>query len=397
MIKTSDLYNNKINCCGCEACATVCPKHIIRMKTDYDGFLYPEAFNPDSCIDCKRCLEVCPLKKEYVGPKALKHIGGHIDDDTEVKKSASGGLATALARCIVDKGGIVYGVSYSSDFSETEYVRCDNMSQLESLRGSKYSQERKKEIFNQIRKDLNNKRIVLFFGLPCVVNALKLFLARNFQSLYTVSLICHGPTSPLVQKEYIDKLLLEYKSPIKTFNLRAKPTGWKPYFIESTFEDGTCFSEEFHPSTYGIAFKELKRPSCSKCTFKLDYKKSHIDADLIIGDFHGATPQNFTEYCPMGASQCSALTHKGEELLAQLPDSFRYSEISPRQAIHYNRALGHAIKPRWNRNQFARKLANDGLIAACQLKSIKLIDMYDETIRSTKKLLLKLRNSIFSR
>ena len=38
------------HCCGCKACADVCPKNAITYKTDAEGFLYPEV-NSD-CVDC---------------------------------------------------------------------------------------------------------------------------------------------------------------------------------------------------------------------------------------------------------------------------------------------------------------------------------------------------------
>ena len=31
----------KKNCCGCSACASICPKSCITMKEDEEGFLYP--------------------------------------------------------------------------------------------------------------------------------------------------------------------------------------------------------------------------------------------------------------------------------------------------------------------------------------------------------------------
>lgn len=37
---------DKINCCGCYACANVCPKNCIVMKKDKEGFYYP-------CVDEK--------------------------------------------------------------------------------------------------------------------------------------------------------------------------------------------------------------------------------------------------------------------------------------------------------------------------------------------------------
>ena len=46
---------DKVNCCGCSACASACPKRCITMKSDNEGFLYK-----DTCIDCGTCAGTCP-------------------------------------------------------------------------------------------------------------------------------------------------------------------------------------------------------------------------------------------------------------------------------------------------------------------------------------------------
>lgn len=39
---------DKVNCCGCSACASACPKRCITMKSDNEGFLYPHLDKPAS-------------------------------------------------------------------------------------------------------------------------------------------------------------------------------------------------------------------------------------------------------------------------------------------------------------------------------------------------------------
>ena len=41
---------SKLDCCGCTACASSCPKSAIAMVPDEEGFLYPK-------IDMRRCIE----------------------------------------------------------------------------------------------------------------------------------------------------------------------------------------------------------------------------------------------------------------------------------------------------------------------------------------------------
>ena len=55
-----ELYKDVKDCCGCEACAQVCPKNIIVMSQDSEGFYYPVITNEDNCINCGRCKQQCP-------------------------------------------------------------------------------------------------------------------------------------------------------------------------------------------------------------------------------------------------------------------------------------------------------------------------------------------------
>lgn len=55
------LYKNKEDCCGCTACASVCPKQAISMQEDEDGFEYPE-IDTLKCVECQMCMKVCPFK-----------------------------------------------------------------------------------------------------------------------------------------------------------------------------------------------------------------------------------------------------------------------------------------------------------------------------------------------
>lgn len=61
MKKTPILFDKKSDCCGCAACAMICPKNAISMVADNEGFEYP-VINEELCINCKICTGVCPIK-----------------------------------------------------------------------------------------------------------------------------------------------------------------------------------------------------------------------------------------------------------------------------------------------------------------------------------------------
>ena len=47
-------------CCGCEACANICPKKCIEMIENEEGFLVPR-IDDRVCVSCGCCREVCPV------------------------------------------------------------------------------------------------------------------------------------------------------------------------------------------------------------------------------------------------------------------------------------------------------------------------------------------------
>lgn len=55
------LFQTKNECCGCSACAAICPADAITMQEDAEGFEYP-VIDETTCLRCYRCLKVCPFK-----------------------------------------------------------------------------------------------------------------------------------------------------------------------------------------------------------------------------------------------------------------------------------------------------------------------------------------------
>lgn len=148
--------------------------------------------------------------------------GGYIDNDNKLMQSASGGIATALAEQMIEAGGYVAGVSYSEDFHKAEYIIVKDKHGLEKLKGSKYIETDKKDVYVRVKSLLARGDKVLFIGLPCTVAALYRFLGERTENLLTCELICHGPTSTKVHEEYVSYLEKKYNSKIIGFSVRHK-------------------------------------------------------------------------------------------------------------------------------------------------------------------------------
>lgn len=82
-------FDDKKKCCGCGACANVCPKHAITMTADEQGFVYPK-IDQSTCIDCGMCRKVCGYGKDNFLQTDEQICYGGIDCSKDKARSASG-------------------------------------------------------------------------------------------------------------------------------------------------------------------------------------------------------------------------------------------------------------------------------------------------------------------
>lgn len=163
---------NKKNCCGCSACYSICPKNCIEMKADEEGFLYPNV-NKDLCINCGLCEKVCPIINK-AEEKVFEQEGYLVQNkDGKIRKeSTSGGAFSAIAKYILDRKGVVFGVQYDENLN-VGHSYVENESDLNLYRNSKYVQSKIGETFKQAKNFLDEDRWVCFSGTACQIEGLK--------------------------------------------------------------------------------------------------------------------------------------------------------------------------------------------------------------------------------
>ena len=136
--KVPVLWNNESDCCGCSACAAVCPAGAIDYKQNNSGFFFPE-INNDKCIGCSNCIKICTFKndKKELNAKTRNIYAAKAKNDI-LLKSSSGGLFTVLSDYFLQNGGAVISAIYDPDSYKVRSILYDNIEMREKAHGSKY-------------------------------------------------------------------------------------------------------------------------------------------------------------------------------------------------------------------------------------------------------------------
>lgn len=327
---------DKHNCCGCSACSSICPKHCITMQADNEGFLYP-LVDASTCIDCGLCEKVCLMvnRQEAVSPK---FVCAAINCSDEIRaNSSSGGIFTMLAERILEQGGVVFGACFDKKWKVVHgYVGDEKtyeqkLQALAKFRGAKYSQSIIGDTYLQAREFLKEGRIVLFSGTGCQIAGLKLFLRKDYDNLLTIEIACHGVPSPMVWRDYVQKV--SNGSPLSKIVFRDKRNGWNGYGLLLVGTDG---QELMYERTTANDFMQCflndlcVRPSCTNCPAK----SGASGADVLIGDFWGIEGMHPEMYDNKGCSLVIAFTEKGKTVFDSL--DCKYVETTFEEAYRYN-------------------------------------------------------------
>lgn len=357
-------HMSKDECCGCEACLNSCPFNCISMDKNIEGFSIPVC-DEDLCKKCDVCVKKCPALKEKKNEKIeFKTYAGFANNDNLVKKSASGGIYTLIAESFFnadENNSYICGVVWSDDFKSSKHIITNKIEDLEKIRSSKYIQSKKGFVYRDIKELLLQNKRVLFTGCPCEVAGLKSYLGKDYDNLFTIDLVCQGPTTPMAMDQFVDYIENKYNSKIKNLNMRyVKTVPWIPQWIKIDFNNNKTYLKVFYETAIGRCVHLLQRSSCYNCSFN----KYNRYSDITLGDYHGADPSK-KYYNQYGTSIVISNTTKGEKLLSSIQKEkvnlikSDYDEISkpnPRLVGTWNKSP--------LRDSFSKDLVNLGLIKA---------------------------------
>ena len=154
----------------------ICPKGAITMQPDEDGVNYPRV-NEEKCIHCDLCEKACAYQNQ-MPPLSLKEVYAAVSRDTNVEKSASGGLFASFAQAVLAQNGAVYGcaLEYENGQLWPRHICVTDPKERYRLQGSKYVQSDLGNCYRDAEQRLKQGQVVLFSGTPCQVAGLKGFL-----------------------------------------------------------------------------------------------------------------------------------------------------------------------------------------------------------------------------
>lgn len=303
------------DCYGCGVCSIICPKKIIELETNKDGFYEPIIVS-DACIDCGLCLSVCSYIKEDISNLPIYDIKSYAcwSKDSKIRlSSSSGGISFELGRHLLKQNYKICGVRYNANNSRVEHYISNNLEELYDTLGSKYLQSYTINGFKEIR----HKEKYLIIGTPCQIDSIRHFVRKKRieDNILLVDFHCHGVPSLLLWKKYT-KMVEGKTGNIFSVAWRNKERGWHDSWQikirgeKDNFDSWATEKDIFYQLFLGNVC--LGKACYDNCK----YKQTSSAADIRIGDLWGRKYKDENK----GVSGVLCLTEKGDAILKQMEE-----------------------------------------------------------------------------
>lgn len=320
-------------CYGCGVCSSSCPKKIISIHQNLDGFYIPSITNPASCVDCGFCLDVC----SYIHDKlALEHstnmswAAWSIDENVR-RKCSSGGIGFEIGKQLIEKGYKVIGCRYNVEKQRAEHYIATTKEELVQSIGSKYIQSYTEEAFKQIDKKQN----YLVIGTPCQIDSFRRMIKRFHceENFVLMDFFCHCVPSMNAWSAYT-KMLEKKVGKVTYASWRNKyEYGWHDSWIMGIDGENTSKPVDWQDSYYSLIrerrsfvqsrwsqgdlfYKLFLGDVCHgpQCENDCKYKYDKSSADIRIGDLWGNTYKTDEK----GVSALIAFSETGKQVISGL-------------------------------------------------------------------------------
>lgn len=350
---------NKQDCCGCSACAQICPKQCITMVEDSEGFCYP-VVNDQECVNCHLCEHTCPILNQNSPVKAESVYACVNPDEKTRMASSSGGVFSLLAEQTIKNGGVVFGACFDEKWG-VKHSYAETLIEVGKFRGSKYVQSDIGNSYIKANEYLREGREVLFTGTSCQIAGLYRFLKQPYENLVTIDVLCHGVPSPMIWRDYLKSVCDNHKivlSEIDSISFRSKQLGWRRFGMEINAKKCQIVSEPLDQNIYlkGFLRDLYLRPSCHNCRFR----NGKCHSDITIADYWGIWNHHPQMDDDRGTSLILVNTPKGEKLMKKL--TLKKTNTTYFEALSGNSPLEHSVKETPYRQLFWDRYPTEGLM-----------------------------------
>ena len=129
-------------CYGCGVCSAACPKKIISIRLNKNGFYEPYIEDKNSCIECCICLDVCSFyqKELAIKNKPIKSWAAWSNDQRVRRKCSSGGVGFEIGKQLIEQGHKAVGCRYDIEKQRAEHFIATTVEEFVQSIGSKYIQ-----------------------------------------------------------------------------------------------------------------------------------------------------------------------------------------------------------------------------------------------------------------
>ncbi|WP_242386459.1 Coenzyme F420 hydrogenase/dehydrogenase, beta subunit C-terminal domain [Phocaeicola sartorii] len=344
-------FNFDSFCCGCSSCFNSCPVGAITMIPNAEGFLMP-VIDSCKCINCNKCNQVCPhlnINQSILGRRVdnLREKSAYLYYSLASDRvdSASGGFVFDLMKVVIEQGGYICGCVWDDNLV-ARHIVSNSMSDLKRMQSSKYVQSNIGSCYSEIKELLRQRKRVAFCGTPCQTAGLKTFLGKWAQSelLVSVSLICHGASSPLVWEKYKNSLEKKYNATMVGCNMRDKQSkGYSYSFVRYTFKRNDSIQEKCFEKSWPTYLNDpyiflfTDNLFLRHCSSHCDFKAERSEADIIVGDFFASIKGAGNQGC----SSLICLTEKGNGMTTILEGVLK--KITANEVINVNNMIYQSI------------------------------------------------------
>lgn len=322
------------NCYGCGVCAASCPKNIISIALNRDGFYEPKITEADRCVECGICLDVCAFNHQEISlhNTDIRSWAAWSNDAAVRRKCSSGGIGFEIGKQLIEKGYKAVGCRYDIKEQRAEHYIASTVEEFVQSIGSKYIQSYTEDAFKLIKRKGEK---YLITGTPCQIDSFRRMIQKFHceDNFILMDFFCHCVPSMWAWKAYIKKLEPQIGEVTYASWRNKFEYGWHDNWLMGVDGVNTSKPIDWHDS-YNLLIREKKTfiqsrrsqgdlfykfflgdfclgPQCQK---QCKYKYVQSAADIRIGDLWGEMYKNDEK----GVSALVAFTEKGINVIEKL-------------------------------------------------------------------------------